>query len=445
MNHPSALMPRPASPEQQSEASTRLSGTWLVLARVGWVVMALLALSILIVGLPAYFTQVQTPCGSAAACTIHGTLAPEGMRALQALGVSAGTYAAFLVVLTGVASLVWTAVGWLIFWRKSEEVMALFVALLLVTYAQVNTSAALALSSPAWLVPAKLVGVIAGLTSILLFYLFPNGRFVPGWTRWLALLAVVDQLLGLLSPADSPSTSSWLSVFVSLILLGTMLFAQLYRYRRVSTPIERQQTKWVVFGMAVAGLGLFALLVAYLSVPAFQLPGSAYQFASTPVFLVVMLSLPLSIGMAILRSRLWGIDLIIKRTLVYGTLTILLALIYYGLILGLSALLRGIISQDNSIAIVLSTLAIAVLFQPLRARIQQIIDRRFYRRNYDAAKTLAAFSVSLRQEVDLEQLREDLLAVVQQTMHPTHVSLWLRPTEPARKQQIAWSDTPHVP
>src|SRR5215472_3498340 len=120
-----------------------------------------------------------------------------------------------------------------------------------------------------------------------------------------------------------------------------------------------------------------------------------------------------------------GIDLLINRTLVYGTLTVLLTAVYLGLVIGLQALLRGIISQDNSVAIVLSTLAIYWLFQPLRRGIQRLIDRRFYRRKYDAAKIVAAFSATLRQEVDLDQLREQLLAVVQETMQPAFISLWL--------------------
>ena len=136
-----------------------------------------------------------------------------------------------------------------------------------------------------------------------------------------------------------------------------------------------------------------------------------------------------------LHSRLWEIDVIINRSLVYGAFTVSLSLIYVGLIFGLQALLRGIISQNNSVAVVLSTLAIVALFQPLRRSIQRIIDRRFYRSKYDAAKTLAAFSATLRNEVNLEQLREQLVAVVKETMQPSHVSLWLRPPEPFRKQQ----------
>ena len=153
----------------------------------------------------------------------------------------------------------------------------------------------------------------------------------------------------------------------------------------------------------------------------------------TIILPVASLAIPLSIGFSISRYRLYDIDVLINRTLVYGTLTVLLALVYFGLIFVLQYLLRGIISQNNDVAIVVSTLAIAALFQPLRHRIQVIIDRRFYRRKYDAAKIVEAFSATLRSEVDLATLHEHLVAVVQETMQPTHISLWLRMDEQGRK------------
>jgi hypothetical protein len=206
--------------------------------------------------------------------------------------------------------------------------------------------------------------------------------------------------------------------------MTTAAGVQLYRYRRVSSPLQRQQTKWVVFGLAVqitvyvlaTALGQFPVLIERS-----LLPLLAYNEAG----FTLSLFLPLSFGFAMLRSRLWEIDALINRTLVYGTLTLLLTAVYVGLVIGLQALLRGIISRDNGVAIVISTLAIVALFLPLRQRIQQLIDHRFYRSKYDAARVVAAFGSTLRNEVDLATLSEHLVAVVQETMQPTHVSLWL--------------------
>ncbi len=181
------------------------------------------------------------------------------------------------------------------------------------------------------------------------------------------------------------------------------------------------------------------LLVAGLfGIPDLILPGleqNGWLFSSVGSTLANALStlLPISFGVAILRYRLYGIDILINRTLVYFTLTATLALIYVGLIIALQYLLRGIINSNNDVAVVVSTLAIAALFQPLRHRIQAMIDRRFYRRKYDAARTLAAFSATLRNEVDLSELSEHLVAVVQETMQPSHVSLWLRKDTERRK------------
>ncbi len=148
-----------------------------------------------------------------------------------------------------------------------------------------------------------------------------------------------------------------------------------------------------------------------------------------------MIILPLSIAFSILHYRLWDIDLLINRTLVYGTLTAMLALIYFGSVVLLQHLVNGVTGQlgQSPLIIVASTLAIAALFQPLRRRIQKIIDQRFYRRKYDAQKVLAAFSDTLRNEVDLNQLREHLVEVVEETMQPTYVSLWLRKPEQGKK------------
>jgi hypothetical protein len=213
-------------------------------------------------------------------------------------------------------------------------------------------------------------------------------------------------------------------------LLVCAVATQIYRYRRISTPRERLQTKWVVYGFSIGILTfVLTIILGVTLTPASQLQSQVGALIPDTIATVCFLLVPISIAIAILRSRLYDIDKIINRTLVYGALTVILAAVYAGLVLGLQALLGGLLHLTNGIALVVSTLAIAALFHPLRRRIQNMIDRRFYRRKYDAARTLAAFSASLRQEVDLEQLSEQLVAVVEETMQPAHVSLWLRRPE----------------
>jgi hypothetical protein len=180
--------------------------------------------------------------------------------------------------------------------------------------------------------------------------------------------------------------------------------------------------------------GFLVLQIIALFFPSLFPGGSLASVIVTLVVYGLMLLPPLSIGFAVLRSRLWDIDILINRTLVYGTLTGILALVYLGSIIAFQSLLRGLFHQTSDVAIVISTLFIAVLFQPLRKPIQALIDRRFYRRKYDAARTLAAFSATLRSEMDLSQIREGLVAVVQETMQPAHSSLWLRPPEQSRQR-----------
>ncbi len=196
--------------------------------------------------------------------------------------------------------------------------------------------------------------------------------------------------------------------------------------RNVSKPEDR-----VLFGLVCCVLLVILQALGEALFPSLNAPDSLYPLVSASLIpSLSFLFIPVGISVAILRSQLWDIDALINRTLVYGTLTVLLALIYVGLVIGLGGLVRLFTGQfaQSPVVIVASTLAIAALFHPLRHRIQAIIDRRFYRRKYDAARTIAAFSAHLRQEVDLATLSEHLMAVVQETMQPAHVSLWLRKT-----------------
>jgi len=426
--------------------STRVPGTWLLLARVMWVALVVLTLAIFFASFPVYVALLQTPC-TGTACIYGFRLTPSQAGALKGIGLSLGAYAAYYVAFTLAILLVCLVVSTLIVWRRSDDRMALLVALLLVTNGSINVTTAVATGPSPWQVPNDCLTLLFLALFMLVFLLFPSGHFVPRWTRWIFVVLLVGQVPLTFFPHASFTRSAPVIPLVWLVFVGELAIValvQLYRYRRVSSPRERQQTKWVVFGFAVSTTVGILVTVPTLIFPVLASPGSLYPLAYNQVGFLLTLSLPFSFGFAMLHSRLWDIDIIINRTLVYGVLTVILTTVYVGLVIGLQTLLRGIISQDNSIAIVISTLAIAALFQPLRRRIQRLIDRRFYRSKYDAAKTVAAFSATLRNEVDLDQLRDHLLAVVQETMQPEHVSLWLRPPEHGRKQQGPESATPPV-
>lgn len=418
-------------------ANTRIPTPWLLMARILVLAVSVLALIVSIVGTPVYFAQLV----SAHHC-FQDCPTPTIVHSLHALGIPLTAYAAYLVALNVLFALVYFAVAAFIFWRKSDDGMALLACLALVTFGASFPSipTTLAAVHPAWWVPVTLVGNedVLGFPSLILFlYLFPNRRFVPRWTGFAALVSVALFELINFSPRAHPNLSGWTGRFLfllPLLVIGSLVYAQVYRYQYVSTLAERQQTKWIVLGATIALLGF--LLLGYL-LPAFLSFESIglipYVLVLTAIMLVLLL-IPLSLALAILRYRLWDVDVLINKTLVYSLLTGTLAAIYAGCILGLQALLRGIINQNSDVAIVVSTLLIWVLFQPLRSRIQRLIDQRFYRSKYDASKTVAAFSATLRHEVDLDQLCTDLLTVVQQTMQPTVVSLWLRSPDQFRER-----------
>jgi hypothetical protein len=277
------------------------------------------------------------------------------------------------------------------------------------------------------LVVGSLLTYLGYMTWMLFFYLFLSGRFVPRWTRWLALGWVLFSGSWIFTPFDPPS---WPPLFFNaavLVLWGSFPVAQIYRYARVSDPVQRQQTKWVVFGVAVAVAGVLTTIFTVGAAVDLRPEEVGKRMLSMLLMDAFVLLIPLSIGVAVLRSRLFDIDVLINRTLVYGALTAMLVAVYLGGVVLLQGAFRALTGQESQLAIVASTLAIAALFQPLRRRIQGFIDRRFYRRKYDAAKTLAEFSSRLRDETDLGTLSEDLVGVVRETVQPAHVSLWLRP------------------
>jgi hypothetical protein len=310
--------------------------------------------------------------------------------------------------------------------------MAMLFSLQLITTIAFTTRSQSALEHayPAVRAPVQIIWLLAFVLIIVTLYLFPDGRFVPKSTRLLAIAAVVLAVLSpslpeamLRLPRTQEGMSAWhwrAAVLGVLALWCSGLAAQVYRYRHVSGPVERQQAKWVMFTlgsfMAIIALGVVVPSL-FLDLP--DVWFAAVLLASVPL----AIAFPISIAIAILRYRLYDIDRIISRTLAYGLLTLLLGGAYAAVVLGLGQLL----GRNSNLVVAAATLAVAALFQPARRRIQAAVDRRFNRRKYDAANTVEAFSTRLRDEVDLEALSAELLTVVDQTMQPTTASLWLRP------------------
>jgi hypothetical protein len=283
-----------------------------------------------------------------------------------------------------------------------------------------------------------------GVSLIIIFLplYFPDGRLVsPRWRPvfWLALFfTVVAAIFSAFTPgevSDVTGVTNPLGIGALRPVLEVMEIVMVWTFPVVilssvaslivrfwrSRGEERQQMKWLTY--AIAAMSVMILLTNLLDATNSPL----YPVVDTLTALVFA-GIPVAAGIAVLKYRLYEIDLLINRTLVYGSLTVALVAIYVGSVVSLQTLFRTLTGQESQLAVVVSTLAIAALFQPLRRRIQVVIDQRFYRRKYDAAKTLEAFSAKLRVETNLDALNDELISVVRETMQPAHVSLWLRPS-----------------
>jgi hypothetical protein len=411
-------------------AGAGLRGRWLTLAWVGWSLLTVLSLIDFITSIHEYLIDVQRLCHPGTC--VPGQPTPETAQTLHQFGLSVGAYAALAVGLVIISGVISAAVAAVIIWRKPNDWMVLLVSSTLITQGVFENNYLHGFfdnaASP-WHIVGLMLAYLSPVQLLFVCAFFPNGRSVPRWVGWLLLgICLLD-----LPPSLFPTMPFVAVLETPFLFIGFPLIAwsMIYRYRWVSTPVERQQTKWVVFGVTLLVFAFMVWLIPQLILySTLSQPGSLYDLVGHPLLIVAALLEPVCIGIAVLRYRLWDIDLLINRALVYGSLTALLAALYAGLIIGLESLGRLFSEQASQpVVVVISTLAIAALVRPVQKRIQVIIDRRFYRKKYDTEKTLAAFSATLQNEVDLEQMRQQLLTVVQETMQPESISLWLRHPE----------------
>ena len=416
---------------------TRLAPPWSSLAQGLWLATAALTIALwalgshqLLLGAPP--DCARTPCDfvefSAGDVEMMRGLDLPALANSRVWTAVSVLYSAFFFTLAG-----------LVFWRKRDNWMALLVAFALTFLGALGFTTsddALRRAYPQISLLLSLLDLVGFGSLMTLFLTFPSGRVIPRWAAGVvfALLfatQVVPLVLVSSTRLQGPRipllvTLLWLLLFIGMIGIG--LYSQIYRFRHVSSASERQQTKWVLFGLG----GAFAVVPLWTTIgiafpPAQPSPTRVWLLlVGTPVILAFASLLPLSLTISILRYRLFEIDIVIKRTLVYGAVTASVLGLYFGSVLALQAIFRAVAGQESPLAIVASTLAIAALFNPLRRRFQTAVNRRFYRADYDAALALQGFGERVREEVDLGELEQALIGTVHDTLQPAHVSLWLR-------------------
>ena len=344
-------------------------------------------------------------------------------------GVSLGQYAVLHIIFNAAAAFIPLVVAGLIVWRARWNWFAWFTAFIIVFLGQASISEQTLVSQ---FISLAALGAndIFWFIVLLYIFLFPDGKVVPRRAGWLVGSLFVYHFFiqaGTVIDYAAPDLAIRLglpnwgqSVFIIPVMLNFILVlaCQIYRYRRVSTAVERQQSKWFLFG--------FALIVALVAFGLFINVTGRGGLLIEEVMVLLWLPLSISLAIAILRYRLFDINVIIRKTLVYAVLSGLLVLVYFGSVLLLQSMFVAVSGQQSPIAIVISTLIIAALFSSLRRRVQVVIDRRFFRQKYDAQQVLSEFAVTARDETDMGVLTAELVHVVQETMQPQQVGLWLK-------------------
>lgn len=404
---------------------------WLAVIQVAWSAFVLLALGLYAVVLPLRFNQLLV-ITSAAERAPH-QLTPASYQALIQTGLSLQMYAAYVVSLEFLVLAGFTLTAFIIFWRRRNDWRLMFFsfALVMISAAAFSPIKILPTIHSGWFIPVKVLEAFGWITMLNFLYLFPDGRFVPRWTLVLGIGWIIWIVTGLLAPNApfNPSTShrwglTWLLVYLAWFATG--IYAQIYRYTRVSAPVQRQQTKWVIFGILVTTTCVFAEEMAVVAFPALFPPGAPrlfYTMISTLVYALSMLMVPLTIAISILRYRLFDIDILIQRSLVYSALSLILIGGYALLVTLLQRIFQNLTGGTWDLAVFTATLIIAALFSPLRSGLQAAIDRTFYRRHYDYRLAVLNFGRSLRNIIDIHELLAQLVDWLRETMHISHLAI----------------------
>lgn len=425
--------------DPQALPAAELRGRRLTLARAAWVILAVVILGLDLAAIPYAYARYASICTRGAEdCLEEDLLTPEGARQLNDFGFSVEFYAAYNGVgLLTAATLVFVAVAAAIYVRRPQNPMALFGSFTLLVFggaAFSGTMHELAVAHPGFQLPVNLLDYAGQVAFGVFLYLFPDGRFVPRWTRWLAAMMALLWAVNIFLP---DSGLDLLNGPILVVLIASLLFAQIYRFRHASSPAQRQQTKWVLFGFVVALVGFSAMFVLVLIVPEVWESGPLGQMIIRTVMYGFILFIPLSIGVAILRYRLWDVDIIINRTLVYVALTACVVAIYV-LIVGW---LGAVFQARGSLAVsLLATGVVAVLFQPLRERFQRGVNHLMYGERDDPYIVLSRLGRRLEQSLASDAVLITVVQTVREALRLPYAAISLK--QDGEATVIAESGTP---
>jgi signal transduction histidine kinase len=414
-----SLTPRRPAGSGDRPATTRLRG-WLTAGRALWIAVATLTLAVFVANLPAELASLRAVCRSAGCAPDDLTI--ERVREIEALGLSVEFFAITFLVAEIVFVAIWFTVGVAIFWRKSDDRAALFVALFLVTFSPavfLAEAVAGAAGTPIWW-PIVAICATGGTCFFLFFLLFPDGRFVPRWTMPLAP-ALFFLRAGALSFPNLPMFN-WLDPFrlvPFLVLITAGVGAQAYRYRRVSSPAQRRQTRVVVVSVIAAVL---VLVVAQGLSALLQLDSVLATLLTILVTYLALLLIPIAIGVAILRYQLWGIGVLASRTLVYGLLTVCVVGLYTLIVGGLGLVLQA---RGNLLISLVATGLVAVLFQPLRERLQRGVNRLVYGERDDPYVVLSRLGQRLERNLAPDAVLPTIVETLAGALHLPYVAIVL--------------------
>jgi GAF domain-containing protein len=416
--------------QSPDRTNSTLHGPRILLARLTWLVLVALSLGLFVSGILVQFSP-QFKFGALAPGDPR-FLGPQEILDLARFGLTLHTYQLLYNIMDLAFLLAYSAVAFLLVRRKSSDGMAIAVSAALVMYGASLTysfQTLLQFAAVPSLFP-KSLNALSTVSVPILAYLFPDGRFVPRWTRWLAglwgLWALASLFLPLVDPASWPSGFEYL---LFLVGLATAIYAQLYRYQRVSTPEQRQQTKWSVFGLGVAILGYAILPILSLVYPALLQPGPTrilYGLCFTLAVYLSQLAVPVSIGISILRYRLWDIDLVINRSLVYLIVTGIVVLLFEESSHLLQAFFQNVVRSDSPLSEFLPAVVVGLSLHPLSERTQEVVNRRFYRDKVDAQEAFEHFEREVRRIINLSDLLHLLLTRVSDLLHLSYCAVYLR-------------------